>query len=142
MYVNNLNDNVEVHNNFFVESQLPESITYFIYPISCGADLALNVTANYFYVTGATKALNNGKLSGTGTKNTPASMTFNPLSDNWDPANGVFGYKENLQYYSKFNTAGTEKDLSSTTNGAQRATTPAAQNRADYGYSSEELGNF
>ena len=142
VYVNNLNDNVEVHNNFFVESQLPESITYFIYPISCGADLALNVTANYFYVTGATKALNNGKLSGTGTKNTPASMTFNPLSDNWDPANGVFGYKENLQYYSKFNTAGTEKDLSSTTNGAQRATTPAAQNRAGYGYSSEELGNF
>lgn len=142
VFVNNLKEMAEVHNNFFVESQAPKSITYYIGPMSCGADLALNVTANYFYVTGATKALNNGKLSGTGTKNTPALMTFNPLSDNWDPANGVFGYKDNLQYYGTFNTAGTEKNLSSTTNGAQRTTTPAAQNRAGYGYSSEELGNF
>ena len=142
VYVNNLKEMAEVHNNFFVESQLPKSITYFIYPMSCGADLALNVTGNYFYVTGATKALNNGKLSGTGTKNTPASLTFNPLSDNWDPANGVFGYKENLQYYSKFLEAGTEKNVSSTTNGAQRTTTAAVLNRAGYGYTSEVLGNF
>ena len=142
VYVNNLNDNAEVHNNFFVESQVPTSITYYIYPMSCGADLALNVTANYFYVTDATKALNNGKLSGTGTKNTPALMTFNPLSDNWDPANDVFGYKDNLQYYGTFNTAGTEKNLSSTTNGAQRTSAVEAQNRAGYGYSSEVLGNF
>jgi hypothetical protein len=140
--VNNLKEMAEVHNNFFVESQAPKSITYYIGPMSCGTDLALNLTANYFYVTGATKALNNGKLSGTGTKNTPASMTFNPLSDNWDPANGVFGYKDNLQYYGTFNTADTEKNLSSTTNGAQRPIAPAAKNSAGYGYSSEELGNF
>lgn len=87
-------------------------------------------------------ALNNGKLTGTGTINTPGLLTFNPLVETWDPANGVFGYKDDLQYYSKFNTAGTEKNVSSTTNGAQRATAPAAQNRAGYGYSSEELGNF
>lgn len=142
VFVNNLKEMAEVHNNFFVESQAPTSITHYIGPMSCGADLALNVTANYFYVTGATKALNNGKLIGTGTKNTPALMTFNPLSDNWDPANGVFGYKDNLQYYGTFNTAGTEKNLSSTTNGAQRTTTPAALNRAGYGYSSEVLGNL
>ena len=140
--VNNLKEMAEVHNNFFVESQLPGSITYYIGPMSCGADLALNVTGNYFYVTGATKALNNGKLDGTGTKHTPVLMTFNPLSDEWDPANGLFGYKDNLQYYSTFNKAGTEKSLSSTTNGAQRTTTPAAQNRAGYGYTSEVLGNY
>jgi hypothetical protein len=140
--VNNLKEMVEVHNNFFVESQIPTSITYYIGPISCGADLALNVTANYFYVTGATKALNNGKLSGTGTKHTPALMTFNPLSDSWDPINGLFGYKDNLKYYNTFNTAGTERSLSSTTNGAQRTTSAAVLNRAGYGYSSEELGNY
>lgn len=142
VFVNRLEKMAEVHNNFFVESQLPTSITYYIGPMTCGTDLALNVTANYFYVTGATKALNNGKLTGTGTINTPGLLTFNPLVETWDPANGVFGYKDDLQYYSKFNTAGTEKNVSSTTNGAQRATAPAAQNRAGYGYSSEELGNF
>ena len=142
VYVNNLNDNAEVHNNFFVESQLPTSVTYYIGPMTCGTDLALNVTGNYFYVTNATKALNNGKLTGTGTKNTPALLTFNPLSDGWDPANGVFGYKDNLQYYSSFNTTGTEKNVSSTTNGAQRTTTAAVLNRAGYAYSSKVLGNL
>ncbi len=142
VFVNNLKEMAEVHNNFFVESQAPKSITYYIGPVSCGTDLALNVTGNYFYVTGATKALNNGKLNGTGTKNTPGLLTFNPLSDSWDPANGVFGYKDNLQCYKTFNTPGTEINVSSTTNGAQRPTAPAAKNSAGYGYSSEELGNF
>ncbi|MBR5103238.1 MAG: hypothetical protein IKV05_00950 [Bacteroidales bacterium] len=142
VFVNKLENMVEVHNNFFVESQLPTSITYYIYPVQCGSSLELNVTGNYFYVTGATKALNNGKLTGTGTKNTPGLLTFNPLVKTWDPANGVFGYEDNLKYYGTFNTAGTEKNVSSTTNGAQRTTTPAAQDRAGYGYSSEELGNY
>lgn len=142
VYVANLTDMAEVHNNFFVESQIPTSITYFIYPVACGTELNLNVTANYFYVTGATKALNNGKLIGSGTKNTPGLLTFNPLVGNWNPANGVFGYEDNLQYYSKFNEAGSEKNVSSTTNGAQRTTAAAALNRAGFLYASENLGNL
>ena len=135
-----------IKNNFWVETQPKNAIIPVITANAAeGAyaeTFATDITANYFYVKDTNKALNVSSIPSNGTRNTPVSFTFNPLSDNWAPENGVFGYKDNLQYYGTFNTAGTEKNVSSTTNGAQRKTSAAVVNRAGYNYSSEELGNL
>ena len=144
VYVANMTGLCTVTNNFYVECHAPATITPIINSVTSYADtFEPNITSNLFYAAGATKGLNVSSVPANGgTKNSPGLLTFNPLSDNWAPENGVFGYKENLQYYKTFNTPGTEIPVSSTTNGAQRKTSDAVLNRAGYNYSSENLGNL
>ena len=113
-----------IKNNFYVETQPVNTIIPIITANAAeGAyaeTFATDITANYFYVKDTNRALNVSSIPSNGTRNTPVSFTFNPLSDDWAPENGVFGYKDNLQYYGEFNKPGTEKNVSSKTNGAQR----------------------
>lgn len=144
VYVANMTGLCTVTNNFYVECHAPATVTPIINSVTSYADtFEPNITFNLFYAAGATKGLNVSSVPANGgTKNSPGLLTFNPLSDNWAPENGVFGYKENLQYYGTFNTPSTETNVSSTTNGAQRKTSDAVLNRAGYNYSSENLGNL
>lgn len=144
VYVANMTGLCTVTNNFYVECHVPTTITPIINSVTSYADgFTTNITSNLFYAQGATKGLNVSSVPANGgIRNSPGLLTFNPLSADWAPENGVFGYKDNLQYYGTFNTPGTEKNVSSTTNGAQRKTSDAVLNRAGYNYSSEELGNL
>ena len=120
---------------------------YVKYNDGFAATMTYRIVDNFPYVAGASKSLkvSDGTLPASGdaaprSSGRPRMLTANPLVGNWDPANGVFGYEDNLQYYDKIGDA-TGVDLPAGI-GAQRTTTPAAQSRAGYGYSSEELGNY
>lgn len=131
IYALSMNGRADISNNFYVESKAAATITPII--LSVGkkagdnktvpftANYTSNITGNYFWENGSSKGLNVSSLpSDVGPRYSPGLLTFNPLSEDWDPENGVFGYKDNLQYYGTFNTTGTEKNVSSETNGAQR----------------------
>lgn len=144
VYVADMTGLCTVTNNFYVECHVPTTITPIINSVTSYADgFTTNITSNLFYAEGATKGLNVSSVPANGgIRNSPGLLTFNPLSDDWAPENGVFGYKNDLQYYGTFNEPGTEKNVSSKTNGAQRTTSAAVVNHAGYNYSSEELGNL
>ena len=76
----------------------------------------------------------------------PVPFVSYPLSQDWDPANGVFGYASGLRYGSLVTTTTpyTVKDKGdvSPLHGAQRKTSDAVLNRAGYGYASEEFGTL
>ena len=139
-----LNGATVVENNFFIESHPKNTELGILYPVTCGESMTYSVKNNVFYVKDATKKLVLGsKVTSAGTFYEVRSFTTYPLSDGWDPANGIFGYKEGLKF-GKLQSDGTVPEEASVSAkwGAQRTTTPAAQNRAGYGYSSEVLGNF
>ena len=131
----------EIQNNFFVESHPASGNTVYIIRAAAWNKVVPTIKNNFFYVEGATKEL--GMYHGTPeSSNTSECRTFEqyPLSSDWDPAKGVFGYAEGLTYR-KLSATSTEGNVAAY-RGAQRTTTPAAQNRAGYGYTSEALGNF
>lgn len=67
----------------------------------------------------------------------PAVLNDSPLSDEWDPANGVYGAYKSVTY------AGTsgDKPLPSTV-GAQRPDMTAVPNSSSYRYPATDLGSF
>lgn len=72
-------------------------------------------------------------------------MTY-PLSADWDPENGVFGYVDGLRYGS-LNTSAkpytvVDKGDVSKSHGAQRKTSATALNKAANSYDSKDLGAF
>ena len=159
--VNQLNGTVTITGNFFIESHPKDAEIGLLYVNeACGENMTYFVSNNIFYVSGATKKIvladgkkatsskpaegTYAKLEGkTGTFNEVRSFTSYPLSENWNPAIGVFGYEADLTF-GKLQSDGTVSGSTAVSAkwGAQRTTTPAAQNRAGYGYSSEELGNY
>lgn len=139
-----LNGATVVENNFFIESHPKNTELGILYPVKCGESMTYSVKNNVFYVKDATKKLVLGsKVTSTGTFYEVRSFTTYPLSAGWNPAEGQFGYGEGLRY-GKLSSDGTVSDEGEVSKkwGAQRTTTPAALNRAGYGYSSEVLGNF
>lgn len=132
----------DIQNNFFVESHPASGNTVYIIRAAAWNSVVPTIKNNFFYVEGATKKLEMYHGTITDKSNTSECRTFEqyPLSSDWDPANGVFGYAEGLTYR-KLSVTATEGKVAAY-RGAQRTTTPAAQNRAGYGYSSEELGNY
>ena len=142
IYASAVTGECEIQNNFFVESHPASGNTVYIIRAATWNSVVPTIKNNFFYVTGATKKLEMYHGTITDKSNTSECRTFDmyPLSANWDPANDVFGYADNLTYR-KLGAAETEGKVAAY-RGAQRTTTPAAQNRAGYGYSSEVLGNF
>lgn len=132
----------DIQNNFFVESHPASGNTVYLIRAAAWNSVVPTIKNNFFYVKDATKKLELFHGTVTDKSSTSECRTFDmyPLSANWDPANDVFGYADNLTYR-KLGAAETEGKVAAY-RGAQRTTTPAAQNRAGYGYSSEVLGNL
>lgn len=111
---------------------------------------SLTIKNNYYFINNWNNRFwaATGTFPDTMTKSTanPVPFVSYPLSADWDPKNGVFGYADGLRYGSLVTSTSpytvTDKGPVSTSYGAQRTTTPAAQNRAGYGYTSEALGNY
>lgn len=111
---------------------------------------SLTIKNNYYFISN----WNNRFWAATGTfPDTMAKSTTNPvpfvsypLSADWDPENGVFGYADGLRYGTLVTSTSpytvTDKGEVSTSYGAQRTTTAAVLNRAGYAYSSKVLGNL
>ena len=142
IYASAVTGECDIQNNFFVESHPASGNTVYLIRAAEWNDVVPTIKNNFFYVENATKKLEMYHGTITDKSKTSECRTFEqyPLSSDWDPANGVFGYAEGLTYR-KLSATATEGNVAAY-RGAQRTTTPAAQNRAGYGYSSEELGNF
>lgn len=109
---------------------------------------SLSIKSNYYFVDnwnlrfwGAT-----GYASHLTKPTNPVPFVTYPLSEDWDPENGVFGYVEGLRYGS-LNTktnpySVTDKGDVSKSHGAQRKTSSAALNKAANNYDSKDLGAF
>jgi len=142
IYASAVTGECDIQNNFFVESHPASGNTVYIIRAANWNSVVPTIKNNFFYVDGATKKLEMYHGTITDKSKTSECRTFEqyPLSNDWDPANGVFGYADGLTYR-KLSATETEGNVAAY-RGAQRTTTPAAQNRAGYGYSSEVLGNF
>ena len=134
----------DIQNNFFVESHPASGNTVYLIRAAAWNSVVPIIKNNFFYVKGATKKLELFHGTVTDKNSTSECRTFNqyPLSANWDPANDVFGYADGLTYRKLSHEEGYEEGKVAAYRGAQRTTTPAAQNRAGYGYVSEVLGDL
>ena len=100
-----LSEDCQINDNFYVEAYDPAVNVPLINALTYGVDITYSVTDNFFYVTGATKALSVGNLPAgenddpTRKSGRPRPLTSTPLIENWSVANGVFGYKNDLMYY-------------------------------------------
>ena len=135
--------------NFFVHTHTIDKMEI-LQSASYAAAKSLTVKSNYYFISN----WNNRFWAATGTfpetmvKSTtnPVPFVSYPLSQDWDPANGVFGYASGLRYGSLVTTTTpyTVKDKGdvSPSHGAQRKTATAALNQVAMGYSEKELGNL
>ena len=111
---------------------------------------SLTIKNNYYFINNWNNRFwaATGTFPDTMTKETtnPVPFVSYPLSADWDPENGVFGYADGLRYGSLVTSTSpytvTDKGPVSTSYGAQRTTTAAVLNRAGYAYSSKVLGNL
>ena len=138
---------IKMQDNFLVESHPAASNIQLLYAVTLSDNMTCEVKNNFYYTTGMTKGLlcNNitAKDGVTRTTISPVAFTKYPLSADWNPANDVFGYVDDLKYGSLATTGEiTEKGSVAAYRGAQRKTSAAVVNRAGYNYSSEELGNL
>lgn len=121
----NMNGHVYMQDNFFVESHPAASNIQLLYAGAFGDEMTCEVKNNFYYTEGMTKGLlcNNvpAKEGLTRTTISPVAFCSYPLSADWDPANGVFGYAADLKYGSlgKDGTV-TEKGNVAAYRGAQR----------------------
>lgn len=111
---------------------------------------SLTIKNNYYFINNWNNRFwaATGTFPDTMTKATanPVPFVSYPLSADWDPENGVFGYADGLRYGTLVTSTSpytvTDKGAVSTSYGAQRTTTAAVLNRAGYAYSSKVLGNL
>lgn len=144
-----LTGHCHIEDNFFVECHPAATELAIVKADSYADTMTYKITENFPYAEGATKSLKvaDGTLpakAGEGdtsrSSGRPRLLTANPLVDGWDPAKGVFGYKDGLQYY---NNIGDAAGVNLPTGiGAQRTTSTAVLNRAGFNYTSEDLGTL
>jgi hypothetical protein len=111
---------------------------------------SLTVKSNYYYIDNWNLRFwaATGTFPETMTKSTinPVPFVAYPLSEDWDPSNGVFGYDDGLRYGSLVTSTSpytvADKGDVSPSHGAQRKTTAEALNKAAYNYGSKDLGNL
>lgn len=144
-----LTGHCHIEDNFFVECHPKETELAIVKANSYADTMTYKITENFPYAEGATKSLKvadgtlpakAGEDDTSRSSGRPRLLTANPLVDGWDPANGVFGYKDGLQYYNNIgDAAGVNLPAGI---GAQRTTSAAVLNRAGYNYTSEYLGTL
>ena len=143
VYAAAINGVCNVCDNFYIESHNPSTLTPIVNAIGYGASFTGTIEDNFFYVEGATKALSQGNNFPDNTigGGRPRPLTEYPLSDSWNPINGIFGYKENLQYYNNIGDS-TPYDSVPSNCGAQRKSiaSPETANFASANYVSIDYG--
>lgn len=126
--------------NFFVETQPSDNtLTVLVRAEDGEIPQTVNIKANVYYSPNVTGGLGKGNFKAA---IAPVSFRSYPLSSEWNPANGIFGYAEGLRYGKLQNGALSDEGEVSSSWGAQRTTTAAVLNRAGYAYSSKVLGNL
>ena len=116
---------IKMQDNFFVNSHPAGTNIQLLYANTLTDNMSCEVKNNFYYTKDMTKGLlcNNiaAKEGVTRTTINPVPFTTYPLSPDWDPAKGVFGYISGLKYGS-LGTAGaiTEKGTVAAYRGAQR----------------------
>ena len=138
---------IKMQDNFFVESHPAATNIQLLNAVTLSDNMSCEVKNNFYYTTGMTKGLQCSNITAqdgmTRTAINPVAFTTYPLSADWDPANGVFGYVSGLKYGSLATTGViTEKGDVAAYRGAQRKTSAAVVNKAGAGYTSENLGNL
>lgn len=103
VYTSSLTGEVNATSNFFVNFQTKDK-TYLIYSASASATMSYNVKDNFYHADdwnlrlwaiGIPSASNQGtKVSSVN----PSPFMQYPLSDDWNPGSGVFGYVDGLKY--------------------------------------------
>lgn len=135
-----------VYDNLYVEAHVATTATPIVNASSYSETFTCVIEDNFYYVDGVTKPLSTGNnlpanQEGVIKTGRPRSLTFNPLVDGWNPANGSFGYKAGLQYYNQIGDSTPEGDVPANC-GAQRGTAAEPANYAAAGYSSVNMGNY
>lgn len=141
--------NITAAYNFFVHTHTIDKMEI-LQSASYEKTTSLTVKSNYYYVNNWNLRFwaATGTFPDTMTKNStnPVPFVSYPLSDDWDPANGIFGYAIGLRYGSLVTSTSpyTVKDKGdvSPSHGAQRKTSAATLNKAGQGYGEKDLGNI
>lgn len=145
VYAAAINGVCNVYDNFYIESHNPSTLTPIVNAIGYGDSFTGTIEDNFFYVEGATKALTQGNNFPDNTigGGRPRPLTMYPLSDSWNPTNGIFVYKENLQYYNNIGDS-TPYDSVPSNCGAQRKSiaSPETANFASANYVSIDYGTL
>ncbi len=145
VYAAAINGVCNVYDNFYIESHNPSTLTPIVNASGYGDSFTGTIEDNFFYVEGATKALSQGNNFPDNTigGGRPRPLTTYPLSDLWNPINGIFGYKENLQYYNNIGDS-TPYDSVPSNCGAQRKSiaSPETANYAAANYVSVDYGTL
>lgn len=138
-----------IQDNIFVESHpAATQLNLIHYTKSCTANMSCNIKNNFFYTEGMTKAIvcptipkQEGKDR---TAVAPRAIDKYPLSLDWDPARGIFGYAHPLNYGKLSSTGGLESVEGTVAEyrGAQRVTSSDVLNLPDVGYSDKDLGSL
>ena len=133
---------ITVQHNFFVDCQNPSESPYLVYAGTYDKNCMINMSGNLCYTKGMTAVPSNGNMTGAdGTRYSPRAFTKYPLSDDWNPLDGVFGYQSDLKYYNKTIGDNTDTNLkkASSTAGAQRKT---VADTANTGYGDNNNGSL
>lgn len=134
---------VTVKNNFFIDCQNPSESPYLVHAGTYAEDCKINMSGNLCYTEGMTAVPSNGSMASTvgGTRYSPRAFTKYPLSDDWNPLEGVFGYQSDLKYYNRTIGDNTDTNLMKVSNtaGAQRKT---VADTADSGYGDNNNGSL
>lgn len=145
IYVGKATGVANIYDNLYVESHQAGTLTYILNAASYDTTFGCSIKNNFFYVAGATKALQAGNtlpaaVEGVIAYGRPRPLIEYPLVAKWSAQNGVFGYKSNLQYYDNIGDTDPEGNVSANC-GAQRTVVEPA-NSAAANYSSVDLGNL
>ena len=141
--------NVSAEYNFFVHTHTIDKMEV-LQCASYANTQSLSIKSNYYYISNWNNRFwaATGTFPETMTKSTtnPVPFTTYPLSADWDPANGVFGYVSGLKYGTLVTSTNpysvTEKGDVSTSHGAKRTTSAANLNQVAQGYGDKDLGNI
>lgn len=159
-YVNvaELTGNSIIRDNFYVGSHNAATSTPIINAVTFAETFICTIQNNFFFVEGATKGLQYGPETlkamakaetEAGIENSakkykvgnPRPLTFNPLSDTWNPSVGLFGYKAGLQYYDSIGDKEPKDDVP-VSSGAQRQAPAAPSDTPAVNYVSINLGTI
>lgn len=142
-------DETIVQDNFFIESHpAGTQLSIIHYSISCTPDMSCSIKNNFFYTAGMTKAIVCPTIPAAEGKEraavAPRAFDRYPLSADWDPAKGIFGYVSPLNY-GKLLSSGQLESVEGAVaeyRGAQRVTSSDVLNLPDVGYSDKDLGSL
>lgn len=134
---------ITVTSNYFVDCQEQEGEPYMIYGGSYGTSCKGTVSGNMSFTEGMTKVMTYGNLPNGVTKYSVRALNKYPLSDDWSPLEGIFGYQSGLTYGKYKDGVYQDEGMSvSKSTGAQRTTSSANLDTPSSGYGDNDNGSL